>query len=139
MAKKEKSSAKIAHVENVVATSDIKATKLISVEKTTFLASRLNGRKHSEIIDTIVSNISRIEKTTTEQLTEKFADMQTNWYNVDGVNVLILAVNNVIENSGIKRKLRLYITDETAKKVVYADSITTLTARLKTLVKMNQK
>ena len=139
MAKKEKSSAKIAHVENVVATSDIKATKLISVEKTTFLASRLNGRKHSEIIDTIVSNISRIEKTTTEQLTEKFADMQTNWYNVDGVNVLILAVNNVIENSGIKRKLRLYITDETAKKVVYSDSITSLKERLKTIVKKNQK
>lgn len=139
MTKKEKSSAKIAHIKNVVATNDVKATKSISVEKATILASRLNGRKHSEIIDTIVSNISRIEKNTAETLTEKFADMQTNWYNVDGVNVLILAVNNVIENSGIKRKLRLYITDETAKKVVYADSITTLTARLKTLVKMNQK
>lgn len=146
---KKATSAKIANVEKIENVENVEKTRrVITLARAENFAKLLTGRKHSDIINAIVANVGAIEKN------ENFAklnfsdsdkgnylysmqDLTTGWFADEktGAKMLLFIVANVVENSGIKRAKRVYITDENAKKVVYGDSLTTITNRIKTLIK----
>lgn len=120
-------------------------------------AQSLSGKQHTEIIGVVCEKIKAVSNKTTAKIdvtnctigkysdadkkitgssyTFNLSDIDTGSYDCDGTKIYILAVKNVIEKSGRKRATRYYITDKQGENVVYADSITSFTKRVKTIVK----
>lgn len=146
--------AKTANVQNV-ANVQLTAEQMKMTAKQ--FASSLNGKNHTDIIGAVCQKIKAVSSKTTAKIdvtnctigkysdadkkvigsayTFKLSDIDTGSYDCDGTKIYILAVANVIEKSGRKRTKRYYITDKNGERVVYADSITTFTQRVKTIVK----
>lgn len=146
--------AKTADVQNV---ADVQLTAEQMKMTAKQFAQSLTGKNHTDIIGMVCTKIKAVSSKTTAKIdvtnctigkysdidkkvigsayTFKLSDIDTGSYDCDGTKIYILAVKNVIEKSGRKRATRYYITDKQGERVVYADSITTFTARVKTIVK----
>lgn len=146
--------AKTANVQNV---ADVQLTTEQQKMSAKQFAQSLTGKNHTDIIGMVCTKIKAVSNKTTAKIdienctigkysdadkkvigssyTFALSDIDTGSYDCDGVKIYILAVQNVIEKSGRKRAKRYYITDKTGERVVYADSITSFTKRVTTIVK----
>lgn len=143
--------ANVENVENVQLTTE--QMKMTAKQ----FAESLNGKNHIDIIGMVCTKIKSVSNKVVGKIdvnnctigkysdidkkvvggvyTFKLSDITTGSYDCDGTKIYILAVANVIEKSGRKRSKRYYITDKNGERVVYADSITTFTQRVTTIVK----